>query len=277
MINLGFQPFQMEIGSKTQELLVIKEEAPDDEYYLIESGNPNILYVADENGFKKISKQYEDEMFSPEGGRKLQSFYSRVHIVHIEDIREEITQILALGNRNARVRVEPLRYSIKITLLSRMHEFKSDLMRGIEDEEERRGGTKMINLDFLPFQTEIKSNTLDLGDIMETDPDAIYCLIETPDPNVIYIADEDGFRRISDQINGENNTPAERERLRVFYQTVHAVQFRDFGEELDLILRCGNKTVPVLVEPMLNSIKVTVLTDKPALRPDNVSENDGIN
>lgn len=115
----------------------------------------------------------------------------------------------------------------------------------------------MLELRFEPFRTEIRAGKLDLSRIMTGPPDEEYVVIRTGEPGVFYLADIRKIETIAKPILDEKDTPNGRKKIRVFFSSLRNVTAETLGEALCGLMREAGGVIPVTVEPMRNSVKLT--------------------
>ena len=117
----------------------------------------------------------------------------------------------------------------------------------------------MLNLQFTPYRTEIREGLLDLTPVTEGAPDRDYWMIPSGQPQAVNVADGEGFGRIVSQVETWKDTPEGRTRQRRFFSFVRNVPAEELGKTICERCQRDERTVPVMLEPMSHSIRVTLL------------------
>ncbi len=119
----------------------------------------------------------------------------------------------------------------------------------------------MLNLQFKPFKTQIIQGCIDLSSILKEAPDEEFVLIKTDDPIVFQVADHDGFLRMTGRLEKQRKTGWGH--LKLLYDRSRLISLQEIGEAiLDCVSFDFAEAISVYIEPLRDSIRITVLSGK---------------
>ena len=116
----------------------------------------------------------------------------------------------------------------------------------------------MLNLSFTPYYTTIQCGKLDLSGVSTVKEDEDLVVIRSPEANVFFIADSEGFSKICQPLERNKDTPEGRQMLARFYNIVFATSKELVGKYLCSVMAIRSWAAKVFLEPRENSIKATI-------------------
>ena len=119
----------------------------------------------------------------------------------------------------------------------------------------------MLDLQFEPFSAVIRAGKLDLTSLVTGTEKEDLVLVSSDYPRAFNVVDAKGMDAIQGQLEAYKDTPEGRARIYTFYSHCRTVRAKEIGFAICEILHERRVSVPVLVEPMRFSVRITLLPD----------------